>query len=144
VALVEVYDAASGNAAKLANLSVRAYIGNGADVPNVGFVVAGTMPKKVLIRAVGPTLGAFGVTDALTDPQLELYRDGMRIDFNDNWGGSAALRETFGQVGAFAFADESSRDSVLVASLAPGTYTVVASGANGTTGVSLVELYELP
>ena len=143
VALVEVYDAASGNTAKLVNLSVRAQVGSGSEAPNIGFVVAGTQPKRVLIRAVGPTLGLFGVTDALADPQLELFEGSTRIDQNDNWGGSAELSATFNRVGAFGFADPSSRDAVLLTTLAPGAYTVVVSGANGTTGVGLVELYEV-
>jgi hypothetical protein len=144
VALVEVYDTASINTAKLVNLSVRARIGNGSESPNVGFVVAGNAPKRVLIRAIGPALAQFGVTDALSDPQLDLYEGGTRIEQNDNWGGENALSQTFSQVGAFGLADPSSRDAVILATLAPGAYTVVVSGVSGAAGVGLVELYELP
>jgi hypothetical protein len=144
VGLVEVYDAATAGSAKLVNLSVRAYIGNGNDVPNVGFVIAGTTSKRVLIRAVGPTLSTFAVSDAISDPQIELFKGSTRIDLNDNWGGSAAISTLFGQVGAFALSDVGSRDAVLSVALEPGAYTVVVSGANGTTGIGLVELYEAP
>ena len=144
VALVEVYDAATSGSGKLVNLSVRANIGTGADVPNVGFVVAGAGARTVMIRAVGPALGAFGVTGAISDPQIELFRGSTRLDSNDNWGGSTSLTAAFVQVGAFAFADPSSRDAVLVATLAPGAYTVVVSGVNGTKGIGLVEVYDLP
>ncbi|MGH7944381.1 MAG: immunoglobulin domain-containing protein [Opitutaceae bacterium] len=144
VALVEVYDAATNGLGKLVNLSVRAYVGSGSDVPNVGFVVAGSTPRKIMIRAVGPTLGAFGVTDSIADPQLELFHGSTRIDQNDNWGGNTSLSATFAEVGAFGFADPASRDAVLVTTLDPGAYTVVVSGANGTKGVGLVEVYDVP
>jgi hypothetical protein len=144
VALVEVYDAATSGLNKLVNLSVRAYIGSDSDVPNLGFVVAGTTARKVMIRAVGPTLGAFGVSDSIADPQLELFRGATRIDQNDNWGGSAALSTTFAEVGAFGFADATSRDAVLLTTLEPGAYTVVVTGVNGTKGTGLVEVYDVP
>jgi hypothetical protein len=128
---------------KLVNLSVRAYVGSGSEAPNVGFVVAGTT-RKIMIRAVGPTLGAFGVTDTIADPQLELFRGSTRIDQNDNWGGNSTLSSTFAEVGAFGFADAGSRDAVLLATLEPGAYTVVVSGVNGAKGVGLVEVYDVP
>lgn len=144
VALVEVYDAASKNAAKLVNLSVRAQIGGNAEAPNVGFVIAGPTAKRVLIRAIGPTLGVFGVSDAIADPQVEIYRGGTKIEQNDNWGGSDALSAIFSQVGAFGLSDPNSRDAVLYTVLEPGAYTVVVNGTNGSNGVGLVELYEVP
>jgi hypothetical protein len=144
VALVEVYDAASTGLSKLVNLSVRAYVGGGSEVPNVGFVVSGSASRKIMIRAVGPTLGAFGVTDSISDPQLELFRGSTRVDQNDNWGGSATLSSTFAEVGAFGFADATSRDAVLVTILEPGAYTVVVSGVNGAKGTGLVEVYDVP
>jgi hypothetical protein len=144
VALVELYDATTSGNAKLVNLSVRTYIGSGADAPNVGFVIAGSTPRRLLIRAVGPTLGGFGVTDAINDPQLELYRGSVRVDGNDNWGGSASMGTTFAQVGAFGFGDGGSKDSVLLTTLEPGAYTVVVSGVNGSKGIGLVEVYDAP
>lgn len=144
VALVEVYDAATTNAAKLVNLSVRARIGTGEDAPAVGFVVSGNGPKRVMIRAAGPALAAFGVTDAIADPQIELFKGDVRLNQNDDWAGSDAMIATFNQVGAFPFPDASSRDAVLLTTLEPGPYTVVVSGVAGTSGIGLVELYEVP
>ena len=142
VALVEVYDAATSGLNKLVNLSVRTYIGAGSDAPNVGFVVAGTTPRMVMIRAIGPTLGDFGVADSIADPQLELFRGDTRIDHNDNWG-DATLSTLFAEVGAFALAGKTSRDAVLQVSLAPGAYTVVVTGVNGSEGTGLVEVYDI-
>jgi hypothetical protein len=144
VALVEVYDAASNNDAQLVNLSVRTYIASGSDAPNVGFVIAGPTPRRLLIRAVGPTLGNFGVNDAVSDPQLELFRGNVRIDHNDNWGGGTSFGDTFAQVGAFGFAEASSKDAVIVTTLEPGAYTVVVSGVKGAKGIGLVEVYDAP
>jgi hypothetical protein len=144
VALVEVYDAAASNPASLVNLSVRTNVGSGADAPNVGFVLSGTEARRVLIRAVGPTLAAFGVSDLLADPQLEIFKGGVLLDSNDNWGGDPALSAIFARVGAFSFADGKSRDAVLLVTLQPGAYTVVASGVSGTTGIALVEVYDVP
>ena len=145
VALVEVYDTAvAASGSRLVNLSVRSKVGGAAEAPNVGFVIAGTTPKRVLIRAVGPTLRAFGVTDAIADPQLEVYRGPTLVEQNDNWGGGEVYSGIFSRVGAFGFADPESRDAVLFTVLDPGAYTVVVSGANGTSGVGLVELYEVP
>ena len=145
VALVEVYDTAVAAAgSRLVNLSVRSKVGGTAEAPNVGFVIAGTTPKRVLIRAVGPTLRTFGVTDAIADPQLEVYRGSTIVEQNDNWGGGEVYSGIFSRVGAFGFADPESRDAVLFTVLEPGAYTVVVSGANGTSGVGLVELYEVP
>ena len=112
------------------------------DAPNVGFVVAGTAPRRVMIRAVGPTLRDFGVADSISDPQLELFRGVTRIDHNDNWG-EAKLSTLFAEVGAFALAGKASRDAVLQVSLAPGAYTVVVTGVNGSQGTGLVEVYDL-
>ena len=144
IALVEVYDAASSNLNKLVNLSVRAYVGSGSDVPNVGFVVAGNVARNVMIRAVGPALGAFGVADTISDPQLELFRGSTLLDQNDNWGGSAVLSTTFAEVGAFAFVDKTSHDAVLLTTLPPGAYTAVVKGVNGSKGTALVEVYDVP
>ena len=118
------------------------YVGTGTDAPNLGFVIAGTSAKRILIRAVGPALAQFGVTGVIADPQFELYREGVRIDQNDNWGGLAMLTNAFEQVGAFGMKDASSRDAALLATLEPGAYSVVVSGQGGTTGVTLIEIYD--
>lgn len=148
VALAEIYDAtpASGLTAttpRLTNVSARTQVGTGGDILIAGFVIGGQTSKTVLIRAVGPTLGSFGVPGALTNPRLELFHDTAKINENDDWGGSAALANAFQSVGAFALSP-SSLDAALLVQLAPGNYTAQVSGVGGTTGVGLVEVYELP
>ncbi len=151
VALAEIYDVTppitfGAGTPRLINVSARALSGAGADVLIAGFVVSGPAgaTKKVLIRAIGPTLTVFGVTGVLADPKLELFNgSAVKIQENDNWGGGAELSDTFRAVGAFAL-DGASRDAALVASLAPGSYTAQVSGVGGGTGVALVEVYDVP
>jgi hypothetical protein len=146
VALVEVYDAGSGLAPRLTNLSARTQVGSGADALIAGFVVDGTLPKRLLLRAAGPTLAAFGVGGTLADPVLTLrpLNSATIVAANDDWAGTAALKAAFAGVGAFAFAEDTSRDAAVVIELPPGAYTATVSGKGGTTGVALVEVYELP
>lgn len=141
VALIEVYDAA-GAGARLANLSVRARVGSGAETLTAGFVIDGTAPKTVLIRAIGPSLASFGLTGALADPQLAVFRAGASVSFlqNDNWGGGEGLQAAFAATGAFALAD-TSKDAALLATLEPGGYSVQVSGG-GAAGIALVEIYD--
>ena len=144
--LAELYDASPGpvfasTTPRLINISVLKNVGPGL---LAGFVIAGGGSRAVLIRAVGPGLAAFGVTDAATDPRLELFDGaGRSIASNDNWGGTSALVATFAQVGAFALA-ANSRDAALVATLPPGNYTAQVSGVAGATGSVLLEVYEAP
>ena len=146
LALVELYDAGNGGSGRLVNVSARAEVGTGADILAAGFAIGGTAPKRLLLRAVGPTLGLFGVGGTLADPVLAirpLGRETLSAQ-NDDWAGTAALKAAFASVGAFAFADDASRDAAVVVELPPGTYTATVSGKNNTTGVALVEIYELP
>jgi hypothetical protein len=145
--IAELYDAnpvASMTAAspRLVNVSVLKPIGTGL---TAGFVIDGNTSKKVLIRAVGPTIGAapFNVAGAIADPQLTLLSGQTAIGTNDNWGGTAELTAAFTAVGAFAL-PAGSRDAAIVATLDPGPYTVQVNGVGGTTGVALVEVYEMP
>jgi hypothetical protein len=98
----------------------------------------------VLIRAIGPTLAVFGVTDTLSDPRLRLFSGSTLVAENDNWGGQAGLTAAAAAVGAFALSNPASSDAVLLLTLPPGGYTAQVSGANNGTGVALVEVYELP
>jgi hypothetical protein len=139
--LVEVYDAESAGGSRLANISARAPVGTGADILILGFAISGSGNRNVLIRAVGPTLGAFGVADVLADPKLELFRGETLVRSSDNWNGT--LAPAFASVGAFALTPNS-RDAALALALAPGSYTAQVSGVGATTGFVLVEIYELP
>jgi hypothetical protein len=109
-----------------------------------GFVVAGRTAATVLIRAVGPTLAAFGVEHPLSDPRLELMAAGGGVlAANDDWGGGPSLVEAFTRTGAFAVPADT-KDAALVAPLPSGGYTVRVSGPAGMTGMVLVEVYALP
>ncbi|MBS0631600.1 MAG: immunoglobulin domain-containing protein [Verrucomicrobia bacterium] len=146
--LAEIYDADSGpGTARLVNLSARARVGTGDNVMIAGFVVQGNAPVKVLLRGVGPSLGAQNVSGALADPRIDLSRSvggvSTLIASNDNWGGTAALTAAFTATGAFAL-PAASKDAALLVTLPPGVYSVMLSGVNGTTGVALVEIYEVP
>ena len=141
VTLVELYDTAPGSAARLVNVSARSQVGTGGDILIAGFAVGGSGLRTLLIRAIGPSLSAFGVTDVLANPKLELYAGSTLLQSNDDW--DAAVAPAFGRVGAFALA-AGSRDAVLLVTLNPGTYTAQISGVNNTTGVALVEVYEVP
>lgn len=133
---------------RLANLSTRAQVGTGSNVAVVGFVIGSGPSKNVLIRAVGPALSTFGLTGVMSDPQIELYDSGgRRIFSNDNWSttvapASPATRDTFTSVSAFAFTT-GSRDAALVATLAPGAYTAQVSGVGTSSGIALVEVYDV-
>jgi hypothetical protein len=142
--LAEVYDATpdaayTANTPRLVNLSL---LKDSAGGITAGFVVAGGGEKRVLARAVGPALSAFGVVGAAADPRLKLYAGEKEIGANDNWGGRSELVTAFAQAGAFDLAPNS-RDAALVASLPAGNYTVRVETGD-STGTVLVEVYELP
>ena len=146
VSLVEIYDA-DGNAegSRLVNISGRAQVGVGADVLIPGFVVDGDENKQYLIRAVGPTLGGLGVTGALANPTLTVFQDKTEIVTNDDWGQAtnlADLTAASNQVGAFALQNGSADAAVLV-TLPAGGYTIKVSGVGATSGIALVEVYEV-
>jgi hypothetical protein len=146
VALIEVYDttAASGGGTKLISVSTRGSVGRGADALIVGLVVNGQAAKRVLIRGIGPALAAFGVSGTLSDPILRLYnKDGGLVAENDNWFDRPDIASATTQVQAFPLA-LGSKDAVLLLYLAPGNYTAQVSGVGDTTGVALVEAYEVP
>jgi endonuclease G len=147
VALVELYDLApAADGARLANLSTRATVGAGEATLIAGVVVRGAAPKRVLVRAAGPALAGFGVAGALARPQLALLSGSIAIATNAGWAASpdaAALADAARSAGAFPFA-AGSADAALLATLAPGAYTAQATGVNNTTGIALLEIYELP
>jgi hypothetical protein len=126
----------------LRNLSTRGQVGTGTNLLIAGFVVAGNSPKQVLIRAIGPTLSSFGIAGALVDTQLELFSGNTRVASNDNWGGDVAIGNASGVAGAFPLAPFAF-DSVLLLTLAPGSYTAQVSGVAGRTGIALIELYDV-
>jgi hypothetical protein len=135
----------STGAGQLTNLSARAQVGSGDGVLVPGLVIAGSTSRRVLVRAAGPALAAFSVSNFLADPTLTVFRGSTTIASNDNWqdsSGTAVSAATI-EAGAFAFIS-GSKDSALVLTLDPGAYTFRIAGVGGTTGVALVEVYLLP
>jgi hypothetical protein len=146
VALAEIYDASDAYtdlSLRFTNLSARTRVGTGGDILIAGFALAGTSPKTLLIRAIGPALAQFGVAGFLADPVLEIYRDAQLIAENDNWPGTSDLQNSAAAVGAF-FLPINSTDAAVILTLPAGPYTAQVRGAKDTTGVALIEVYELP
>lgn len=146
--LAELYDATPSGAftlttSRLINVSVLKQIAAG-DSLTVGFVVAGGGASQVLVRAVGPGLAPFGVNGAMTDPHLTLNKSDSPspISTNNDWDGSAALAAAFARVGAFSLSP-GSRDAVILATVSPGNFTAQVSGTANSTGMVLVEVYEV-
>lgn len=136
VALIELFDLERGGS-RIANISTRARVGTGDSVMIGGFVVGGDQPGQVVVRALGPSLAASGVSGALNDPVLELYNSaGSKVFANDNWQAEQAQ-----QIAATALAPTDGREAAIIATLAPGAYTAIVRGANGSTGVALIEAY---
>ncbi|HUR60458.1 MAG TPA: hypothetical protein VM029_22235, partial [Opitutaceae bacterium] len=127
----------------------------GEGLLTAGFVVTGAAPKRVLIRGIGPSLTAFGVTGTLADPVLKLYQGTTVIAQNDDWqspqpigsivtpAGEAEITAASANAGAFPI-PRGGRDAALLVTLSPGDYTVTISGANNTTGAGLIEVYDAP
>lgn len=139
VALVEVYDLAPAPTARPVNVSTRGTVGTGERVLIGGFVLQGERPRRVIVRALGPSLAGFGVNGALTDPVLEL-RDalGNLAASNDDWQQSQAA-----EIRASGFAPTRNAEAALIRTLAPGLYTAIVRGKSDSTGVGLVEVYDL-
>lgn len=120
------------------NISTRLLVQSGENVGIGGFIITGTTAKKVLIRGIGPSLEASGVTNFLADPELELHRPDGVVTTNDNWKDTEQT-----QIAATGLAPTNDAEAAIVATLSPGAYTAVIKGQNATTGVGLVEVYDL-
>jgi len=132
---------------RLQNLSYRSQAASGESTQIVGFVIGQGSRKPVLIRAIGPTLGSYGVASPLSNPRLVLYNSsGLEIATNDDWSSDAAkiaeLQAAFGAVGAFPL-NSGTKDAALIANLAEGSYTAHVTSVAGTTGTALLEIYDL-
>ena len=143
--LAEVYDPDPLTAeARLVNLSALGLAGPGESALVLGFFIGGSLPQRILIRAVGPGLVPFGVARTLMDPRIEVHKEGMSVAVaaNDNWPGTTELDAGFTEAGAFKLG-VNSRDAALIETFVPGAYTVIARGTDATTGNVLVEVYVL-
>ena len=141
VGLVEAYDLDAAADSQLANISTRGFVQAGDNVMIGGFIVAGggAGNSTVVVRAIGPSLGGAGVGNPLLDPTLEIHDgSGALIAFDDNW---KDLQET--EIADDGLAPSDERESAIEATLAPGAYTAIVRGLNDTTGVALVEAYNL-
>jgi hypothetical protein len=143
IGLFEIYDLAAGANSKLANISTRGFVGAGEDVL-IGGLIPGPASAsgwiRVLIRGIGPSLAAHGVNAPLQNPFLELHNaNGATILSNDNWSEASNASE----ISATGIAPTDSRESAILTSLFPSAYTAIVRGANGATGVALVEVYAL-
>ena len=148
VALAEVYDLNSNTNSILGNISTRSFVQTGDNVMIGGFIVQGTAPKRVIVRAIGPELTQYGVPNALNNPTLELHDStGRLIARNDDWQhtiigrfiGNGQVRDII----ASGLAPADRRESAMVVELPAGNYTAIVRGVNNTTGVALVEAYDL-
>ena len=148
VALAEVYDLNPSSDSKLDNLSTRSFVQINDNVMIGGFILAGNRPKRVIIRAIGPELTQFGVPNVLADPTLELHNGaGAVIASNDNWQttiiGGIITHDQVQEILNSGRAPTDPRESAIIANLPAGNYTAIVRGVSNTTGVALVEVYDL-
>ena len=147
---MEVYDLSPGIGSILRNISSRAFVQMDANVMIGGFIIQGTQPKKVIIRAIGPELGAppYNIPNPLADPTLELHDGtGALIAFNDNWQttviGGIITKDQVTDIQNSGHAPTQASESAIIATLSPGNYTAIVRGKNIIVGVALVEVYDL-
>ena len=142
--VVEIYDADSGApSVRLNNLSARNLVETGQNILIGGFSIAGSTDETVLIRAIGPGLNStFGLTGILAQPVLTLFKGSAVIYSNTVWGGDPVLTAVQATVGAYPLVP-SSTDSLLLVTLSPGGYTAQVTGLNATTGIGVVQIYEV-
>jgi hypothetical protein len=139
IGLFEVYDLDQTVESNLGNISTRGFVGTGDDVMIGGTIVVGSVPARVIFRAIGPSLANFGISNALGDPGLELYDgNGDLIAINYDWRDTQEA-----EISATGLAPSNNLESAILRDLAPGPYTAIVRGLNDTTGVALVEAYNL-
>ncbi|MGI8891660.1 MAG: alpha/beta fold hydrolase [Chthoniobacterales bacterium] len=139
IALFELYDLDPANS-RIVNISTRGEVGNDSDTMIGGFIIGGSDPTRVIVRAIGPSLAAVKISNPLADPYLELHdSNGSLIYANDNWRSSQTQ-----QILDSGIAPTDDREAAIVATLPPGSYTaLVRGGATDANGVALVEVYDL-
>ena len=138
IGVVEAYDLDVAANSRLANISTRGLVESGNDVL-IGGIITSNGLTKVVVRAIGPTLASFGITNPLLDPTLELFDEsGTSIAINDDWQTSqrSEIEET-------TLAPGDSREATIFAALRAGNYTAVVRGKNGATGIAVVEAYNV-
>ena len=149
VGLVEVYDLNADAGSILGNISTRSFVQTADNVMIGGFIVEGTQPKRVILRAIGPELGQppYNIPNALVNPTLELHNGaGALVASNDNWPrtiiGGIITSNQVREIQASGHAPRDGRESAIIADLPPGNYTAIVRGVNDSSGVALVEVYD--
>ena len=148
VGLVEMYDLSPSTTSILGNISTRTFVQTGENVMIGGFVVQGTGTKRVIVRAIGPELTQYGITNALANPTLELHdATGALIGSNDDWqttmiGGIISTNQV-SDIQNSGHAPTAANESAIVANIPAGNYTAIVRGVNDTTGVALIDMYDL-
>jgi len=146
--LAQAAQSSGGSGVRFINVSSRCRVGTGDDVAIVGFSVNGSGSAKVLVRVVGPTLGLFGVSGVIPHPVLTVYDSTNKpLAVNLGWtsgGQTAELKSAFDAVGAFGLSETTPTDCAVLITLPPGNYTAIASGAQDSTGVAILEAYLVP
>lgn len=141
IAVVEAYDLEQGADSKLANISTRGFVDTGDNVMIGGFIVggAGQGSTRVVVRAIGPSLSSAGIANALLNPALEIHDgNGILESSNDDWKDCQSA-----EIQATSLQPANDKESAILATLRPGNYTAIVSGKNNSTGVGLVEVYNL-
>jgi hypothetical protein len=128
--------------AQLLNISTRAKVQTGDNVAIGGFIITGNAAKKVIVRGIGPALSPF-FSGVLADPTLDLFQGGTLLASNDNWKTRPNGTSQQAEIEATGIPPTNDLESAIVATLAPGAYTAIVAGKNGTTGIGLVEMYDL-
>jgi len=134
--LTRIYEVTPDDIGRVVNVSTRGALGTGSKVLIAGFIVQGTTPRLVLVRAMGPSLSAYGVDGAASDPMARLYRGPTQIGFNDDWRSGQNT-----DIIPAGFAPGNDKESAIVAILEPGLYSVHAISAD--QGVGLIEVFDL-
>ena len=137
-----------GPISTLGNISTRAFVETGDNVVIGGFIVQGAGPKRVVIRAIGSELTQHGVPNVLANPTLELHNStGALIASNNNWVatiiGGIITSDQVAAIRTSGYAPSDPRESAMIVNLPPGNYTAIVRGVDNTTGVALVEVYDL-
>jgi len=142
IGLVEVYDNGPAVNSQLANISTRGFVLTGNNVMIGGFMLGGNNnPTRIAVRGLGPSLSQFGLSNVLADPTLELHNaNGTLMISNDNWHDDPA---SAAQLMAFGLQPPNNLESGIFATLPPGAFTAILAGKNNTTGIGLVEIYNV-
>jgi hypothetical protein len=142
VGVIEIYDLDAPAPTKLANISTRAFVGTDSNILIAGFILGGSGPNgRIVVRALGPSLAAFGVPGALANPRVELRdQNGALLISNNNWQDDPAQAA---ELTAAGFAPGNNLEAALAVTLPVGAYTALVFGENNGTGIGLVEVYDL-